>query len=167
MRKATQILLSTPFILVGAVLMGYGGLGLWKAAMSKGWPTVPGKVISSKVEADPGKGGTVYSPDVDYSYTVNGTAFISDRLTFGRVNTGNPAPAQVVVGKYPVDREVTVFYSPKDPTLAVLEPGIHGATWPMAIIGLFFFAVGIFAALQKKKPRIYRRRDTSEGATHV
>lgn len=153
MRSSSQIIMSIPFILVGAWIMSYGVKGLWNAGTSKGWPTVPGKVISSKVAAVGQKGGTVYSPDVRYSYTVDGTPHTSNHIRIGGVNTGNPSPARHVVDRYPVGREVTVYYSPKKPTFAVLEPGIHAATWPITLIGFLFFGVGVFAALHKKKPR--------------
>lgn len=146
------------FISVGLFLLYHGCRAAYIGATSSYWPTVEGRVLSSKVKSEGGKnGGTVYSAEVNYSYAVNGVSFTSGRVRFGSINTGNRVfPAQLVE-KYPAGSSVTVYYSASDPSMAVLEPGVQTAGLLVSGIGLLFGGVGV-AAIFLPTSRYERRR---------
>jgi hypothetical protein len=135
------------FILVGGGLLYAGVTNLRRAHASTHWPSVPGEVTSSEVERRrSNKNSTTYAPVVTYDYTVGGTPYTSDRLAFGAANSGGPAEPRKVAGRYPAGSKVTVHYSPGDPSLAVLEPGLHKDAFVLPLIGGFFFLFGcVFA----------------------
>jgi len=117
--------------LVGAVFFLFIFLGflsgLVRAIQSRGWPRTPGKVIESKVErsatsSESGSESYRYSPLVRYTYAVEGKTLESKQIAVG-VISGSEAGAEAVVAKYPVNAQVTVYYHPGRPYLAVLEPG--------------------------------------------
>ena len=98
-----------------------------------------GEIISSSVQSIDGFRMLYTSYDVRYEYFVEGAPFISDRVSF--TNDGNRY--KEIIQKYPVGEKVDVFYNPKEPTMAVLDP--YSKDWAgffvtlMAIVGLFFY----------------------------
>lgn len=151
-----------PFILVGVGLMCAGAVALFRAQASTQWPTVEGKVIDSEVERNHGGDGTQYEAEVHYQYVVKGTTYNSNRVAFGSIRKDDPSDARMVVNRYPKGATVTVSYSPNDPTLSVLEPGIHGAALLFPAFGLLFFLAG--CAIARFLPRIFRLIVAAEAA---
>jgi hypothetical protein len=146
------------FISVGAFLLYHAGRSAMKGVTSAHWPTIEGRVLSSQVKSEGGKnGGTVYSADIHYAYTVNGGSFTSRRVRFGGINTGNRIYPAQFVEKYPAGSSVKVYYSASDPSMAVLEPGMQSSSLLVAGIGLLFGGVGV-AAIFLPTSRYERRR---------
>lgn len=144
-------LLGVVFFAMGSGVLIYGVRNLLLADASRNWPTVKGKVTVSKMGTHRGDKSTTYSADVAYDYTVNGTRYTGDRVTFGSVSTSSTARARRVLNRYPKGKEVTVYYNPEDPEQSVLEPGIHGATWFLPAFGLLFAVVGAAVFVFRKK----------------
>ena len=143
MRFFFTIIFPWIFILVGGGIMYAGVTNLRNASASKNWPTVPGKVVVSELNRSRSdKGSTTYSATVVYDYNVDGTTYSAKRVSFGQGSSSNPAGARTVLNKYKLGNEVNVHYSPKDPSLAVLEPGVTGVTMLLPGIGAVFFLVG-------------------------
>lgn len=143
MRFFMTIIFPWIFILVGGGIMYAGVTNLRNASASKNWPTVPGKVVISEVDRHRSeKGSTNYSANVVYDYQVEGTTYSAKRVSFGDSRSSNPAGARTIQNKYKLGTEVLVHYSPKDPSLAVLEPGVSGVTLLLPGIGAVFFLVG-------------------------
>lgn len=111
-----------------------------KTVMTKYWPKACGSVVVSKLEAskrltkDGGK-ITVYSPLVKYRYCIAGQQYTSQKIKWADHRSSSKNAHQKVVDKYPVNSDITVFYNPKKPGVAVLEPGIGQGT---VIITMFF-----------------------------
>lgn len=146
------------FISVGVFLLYHAGRSGMMGVTSAHWPTVEGRVLSSQVKSEGGKkGGTVYSADINYAYTVNSGSFTSRRVRFGSIDTGSRAYPALLVEKYPADSSVTVHYSASDPSIAVLEPGMQSSSLLVAGIGLLFGGVGV-AAIFLPTSRYERRR---------
>lgn len=148
------------FILLG-VGIGYAGIAtLLRAHASTEWPVVEGRVMHAAVEHKRGnKGGTTYSAEVQYDYVVNGVTHSSNRVAFGSISSSDPSGARNVVNRYPKGKTVAVRHSPEDPSLSVLEPGVHGSAWFVPAFGGAFFLVGCCAAWFI--PRSFNRSDSS------
>jgi hypothetical protein len=140
---------------IGTLLaLGLGGLigGLWLigrvralGAASTSWPSVPGVVKSSSVEAYRTQGGKQYLAKVTYDYTVDGAAYSGDRLRFGN-HAGALATAEADAAKYSAGAPVEVRYEPGKPQTSTLEAGKGGLSgWGLvlAMIGATMTALAV------------------------
>jgi hypothetical protein len=55
-----------------------------------------------------------------------------------------------VLKKYPLDSEIKVYYNSKDPSKALLEPGINRGNILLLAFGIFILAIPIFLVLFMK-----------------
>ena len=141
------------FILVGVVLIVARNAFEEQAVDSEDWPTVPGRVVETRVDKenstrsthDSGFGGSRsshYTPKVAYEYEVNGIAHRSDRLWFDG-SVADEARAQSLVAPYAVGDEVTVHYNPGNPSEAVLQTGTGSTGYAMLTVGGLFVGLGL------------------------
>ena len=91
-----------------------------------------------------------YEAVVTYSYSVDGVDHEGDRISIGAAGSGDPELAEAIRGRYPVGGEVPVHYDPSDPASSVLEPGVHGSTYILAIIGVVFLFMGALVLLLRR-----------------
>jgi len=120
------------------VLVGFGmlfflaGIGCFYSAYtwrrrvqsSFSWPTVPGRVLKSKVGSHSGpgaRGSGTYAHVIEYEYTVDHVVHTHDHIEVGGNTSGTRNAAEKSVANYPVGREVRVYYDPKDASNACLE----------------------------------------------
>lgn len=131
---------------VGVLLaLGLGalGAGLWLvqrvrslAVASVRWPTTPGVVKSSEVVAHRTQGGRQYEAKVTYDYTVGDTPYVGDRVRFG-AHAGPKTKADEDVARYAVGAPVEVYYAPRQPQTATLQPGGSGVSvWGWLLTGI-------------------------------
>lgn len=154
------------FILVGGGVLYAGVTALRNASASKTWPATPGKVTTSELSRHRSdKGSTTYSANVVYDYQVDGVDYTANRVSFGSARSSNPSGARQVLNKYKTGTQVQVHYSPKDPTLSVLEPGVHGATLLLPGIGSVFFLAGCGMAFFL--PSVFRKQAAEADATQL
>ena len=128
----------TAFLLMGTVGFPAGTMLLlgawlddWRAAQSKSWPTVTGRVLTSEVSVRLGKGPRNLA-NVSYTYEVDGTRYESSRIRFGQGRTRFRSQAEELVGRYPAGSDVDVHYNPADPGVAVLDTSdaaVQSAVW--------------------------------------
>lgn len=140
--------------LVGLVLFGGGLRALLRAAGSRRWPTVPGKVVESGVATRvapavipderelPSREQTVHRPVIRYEYTVKSIVFSSNDIGFGATESSSSGQAGNLAARFPVGREVTVHYDPDDPSEACLQPGIQSTTFIPLVVGLGMSGLG-------------------------
>ena len=85
---------------------------------------------------------TSYGAALVYRYQINGETHISNVRQFGQLAGSGPDWAEAILKQYPKGKEIPVAYSPDDPDLAVIEPGINSdAYWlPGAGIAFLLFA---------------------------
>jgi hypothetical protein len=80
-------LIALLLIASGAVTVGWGTMNLLDSYTSQNWPVATGTVVSSKVTRHQVRRGrfsrgTVYRPEVSYSYRIGGNEYHGDRLAF-------------------------------------------------------------------------------------
>lgn len=115
---------------------------LWKAwqniqlaKASTGWPTVTGTITTSE------RAKVMFrkQPRVTYSYSVNGSPFIGNRISFA--GGYPPKETDAILSRYPVGREVVVAHAPDKPAEATLETGSNRQVTAQLRILLIFFVL--------------------------
>jgi hypothetical protein len=159
-RLFAQLLISA-LVIGGAVLFNLElGPLVVQGALSEGWPTTAGSIVSSQVTSEVNDDGTrMYGAEVRYRYTVDGSAHESSRISFGWMGSSIQSQAQARVDRHPVGKKVRVHYDPSRPGEAVLEPGISdGAGAAFCLLMVFnvlslLMAVGLVSTLSGKSGR--------------
>lgn len=144
---------------IGAILFGVVWVGAWTIGMAwfdwvwatsvvnqirtLSFPSVSGQVISSEIVEEPGDETVLYRPDVKYGYVVGNGEFVSHQISQWAESSSFKKESQKVVEQYPVGRQVTVYYSPRDPSHAVLEPGFHPNNFLVALLLVPFNLIAI------------------------
>jgi hypothetical protein len=97
-----------------------------------------GKVLSSKKEFHGTYGGWRFS--ITYEYEVDGHYYTSNRVHYGFQAMDEQSYAESYVEKYPVDKQVLVYYDPRNPGKSVLEPSVKW-TFLLPFYGLLILLV--------------------------
>jgi len=135
----------------GVAFAAFGILFAYQGCRTVSWPSVSGRVVSTRIdEALGSKGSTTYRPVITYRYVVDGVEHTSDRLS-GAVITHGRSWAQGRCDAYPVGSEVTVYYNPRDPAKAVLESGMQWSSLLFVAIGAGLFAAGHASTRRKQR----------------
>jgi len=141
------------FFIIGSVVF----VGATKEALSAhesvSWPNVPGKIYISEIDKyetqSIGGGGSnirtsiLYRPLIRYTYAVEGVSYKNNRVKISATSDSEGRQAKFYIKKYPVDERVTVTYSPQDPAISVLEPGVSKTNTSAIFVGLLFMFMGI------------------------
>lgn len=132
---------------VGGGLGVYAGMQAYLVARdSTHWPTVEGKVTSMEVNgrySDTVHDRTFhFHVDLEYAFSVEGHEYRGNRLTFRPRDASSDKDdrfgklwAEQLAKDYPVGRSVQVYYSPRNPKQAILEPGASVNMLIPALIG--------------------------------
>jgi len=133
---------------LGAFLLFLLGMrDLARAADSEDWPSVSGRVIESKVViSSGGRFGVTYDATVRYRYQVGEREYTGNRIAFLWIDASSPK-AERAIARYPRDAVVEVRVSPTNPTLSVLEPGVHWYAYATVFVVAAFTGVGLAFAL--------------------
>ena len=138
-------------IIIGFVISGLTLFAIINSFSSKKWMTTNGKIINSEIykQSFTGEADVTYRPSIAFEYLVNGEKFISDRLYYGVkiMSSGNWINSRKLIEKYPVDKEVTVYYNPNKPKISVIEPGLHFDLGGIFIFSICFIALGLIIYL--------------------
>jgi hypothetical protein len=135
----------TIFATFGILLLAVSVLNIIKGIQSSSWPSVSGTVLFSHIDTLDGYDidtgvYTTYFPKVSYEYYVDGLKYSSKRVNFGVA--GGYGNAKRVISDYPQNKVVNVFYNPKEPGKAILEPGIRVGIF-LLLIFFSAFSIGI------------------------
>ncbi len=137
------ILVGVLFVLIGLVLK-------LRAKAASNWPTTPGVMLKSEVveRTTTTRTGnhrvhrsTSYEPLVEYQYTINGKVLTGKRLSFGLTRLPLEK-AQELSDKFPVDKQVPVYYNPRKVKDSRLDVTAAGAG-PQLILGIILGVVGL------------------------
>ena len=131
-------------LLIGIYLVQYAGTTLLEAYGASRWPSVPGKIVSSKVASTGRTSGDVPIARVKYAYQVNGTSYTSTRISHNDYGSNIEGQQEGIVARYPPGASVTVHYNPADPASAILESRIPFVSYITLAGGLVFLLVGYF-----------------------
>jgi hypothetical protein len=158
MNLLADILLDT--ISLATIILPPIGLGLWIyfviyqqylawrwGRKSQEWPSIQGKVTSSKVRSDNNRRSSRrnYYPEIRYEYTIEDKVYRGKRYQFGiSLYYYGQDLTQAILHEYNVGKKVKVYYNPDNPKLATLQTGISG--WVL-IPGFFICTIGIVAFL--------------------
>lgn len=152
---------TTPFLfylLLGIVvsLFSTAVFELPRAVASSGWPTARGVILTSEVrEVGWSEDTSGWCPELSYEYPVAGRKYVSHNVELQDICISNLGSyARRVVERYPAGKKVEVYYDPRDPSRAVLEPGVPDSVivWPLLIIaaislGVILVVVGLLGLL--------------------
>ena len=139
---------SVLFALLGLLVFFWGYRQHGRAAATASWPTTEGVIRESNMEQmlSPGATDDPWMPVVKYSYRIGGREHVSNRVGYMVIGSSNKAYAEGIVARYPVGKEVTVYYDPADHDTAVLEPGPCKGPGPLMLAGAVFTAFGLAVA---------------------
>jgi hypothetical protein len=129
-------------IAIGAVLYAVQLRQGLRADASKKWPRASGTVTAAVVEKLP-QHRWRYRAALQYSYRVGGKDYQSSRVFWGG-NEGREKHMASVVETYPAGGKVRVFYDPKNPAEAVLDPIQHTGSRQVALYALAMITLGLF-----------------------
>lgn len=142
------------FFIVALPFLAFGCREIWlaigdltEAAHSATWPSVTGQILSVKVRVDKTGGarggGRSYIPLITYSYSVNAAKLTGNDIAPGRY--WNRWTTHDAITKFAAGTSAPVYYSPEDPKIAVLVPGLSAASFSSLCTGLLF--VTLFGGL--------------------
>ena len=121
---------------------------------SIGWPDARGNIISSEMgemhsaNSTGGTGNTLYHPKVIYAYLVDNQQYESTRISaFSLGSYSQQRALEITKRKYPVGRNVDVYYNPNNPKIAVLEKGFGFLSFIPILVGLPLLILGILRLL--------------------
>jgi len=139
----------------GVLLFGVG-LSLWgvgyirNAFASSKWPTTNGVIDWADVREsrDVDDDTWTYTVRAVYRYEVDETGYVSDRVRFGIMTRSSFYRERMPeeMKRYAAGKEITVYYKPDNPEVAVLEPGVGLDTFLFLFLGLIVAFVGALGA---------------------
>lgn len=117
------------------------------------WPSVPGRIVVSTPEARPVSSGGPRSDDTElrnlakvvFEYKVATRTCRGDRVSISE-DLGNDEVAETLA-RYPVGRDVTVYYNPNRRDQALLEREVPQGLWKGAVYVVFGMIAFIVAAV--------------------
>ncbi len=113
-----------------------------RARKVAGWPTAKAMVTSTDIIEQPAAWSR-YMPWITYSYEVSGKPYEGDRIRFGgRITFSSERKALAFLERFPVQKHATVYYDPRRPNVAILDP----TPYSVAFIAILLIAV-IFAVI--------------------
>jgi hypothetical protein len=128
-------MLSLIFLVVFPFAVWKAWQNVQMAKASTAWPTTTGKITSAEVA----KVMFRRQPRITYSYSVNGTPFSFQRISFA--GGYRPKETDEILGRYPVGSDVTVSYAPDKPAEATLETGANKQVTAQLRMLLIFFVL--------------------------
>ena len=111
---------------------------------SKAWVKVEGDIVRSEAKIPPSHmfdDQSDVDPVILYRYRVGDQAHQSERVKFGGQASLTRAMAETLVAKYPPGARVDVYYDPRDPGSAVLEPRKKDSLVAKSVFALVFAVI--------------------------
>lgn len=152
-----RLLLGTAVLLlvIGGALLAFGFFFVQEANASRNWPAVTGRIqnvrvtwgLSNSQEAMPDR---EYYFEVQYAYEVDGQTYSGDRYSLGdgsnaagRTYNSEDEAHEAAAAAYTAGSDITVYYDPAAPEMAVIQPGASFGTYAPLLLGIFFLLGGV------------------------
>ncbi|HBC86305.1 MAG TPA: hypothetical protein DCZ94_05050 [Lentisphaeria bacterium] len=142
-------------ILFGLLVLLMTLIDAYYAIASSSWPHASARILDSRVQKEELKNTDknddrvrfIYNAEVKYSYKADGVDYEGTSIRFAAIGTGDLPFVESFIKKYPAGSETIAYYNPKDPKIAVLEPGIHKRNVMGISAGIILLVVGILIIL--------------------
>jgi hypothetical protein len=146
-------LVISPVFLLGSFLLVKGLRNIQMSLASVHWPKAAGMVVSSVTTRTAPTQDTMRRPmgedrlpdyatfgtNTKIGYAVDGREYTTDVLHFGQtLGSSDRSDAALLSLRYPVGKEVPVSYNPSNPSVAVMNPGLHSEAFWLPGAGLAF-----------------------------
>ena len=137
-----SVLCAVIFAGLGVLLIVQVILKRRKLSTTQGWASTLGQVIESgldeTVTVDLGADTPAsYWPRVVYTYQVAGQTYKGTAVTVGtQKDYALKSGAEAVARRYPLGRQVRVYYNPQNPAEAALERSTPGLGWSLGCAAL-------------------------------
>lgn len=137
-------------IVIGLLGTLGGGQLIWYAWASRKWPSTKGTIISRRLNVGTQtEGNPTYHADIRYEYHVDGRRHESGKISYKAYGSTNPKGAVDTLEQHKTGAEVTVYYNPRNPKVAVLYPGIGPICFVMLPFSLLILGFGLFLLMKE------------------
>ena len=101
------------------------------------WHSASGRIVSSKVSRKNNDVRYGASPEIAYTYEVNGQIYKGRTVTRGGISSRGRRFSENVVARYPKGADATVYYNPSNPSESCLErySMAHAPEWKWIAMG--------------------------------
>ncbi len=121
--------------LIGLLCLMTGGSRLRGAWLSSGWVAVEGVVLESRLEVTEDAEGSTVTPVVRYRYEVDGTTWISSRISLAQRSLTSDWGRELVE-RHPPGTRVEVLHDPDQPWEAALFAGVTPVAFVQPAVGV-------------------------------
>lgn len=155
------------WMLAGLYFVASGTYRLSSGFSSRKWPHASGQIIKADVFPDLSSGNPpFYKLRVRYMYFVDQEEHQGHRITYqGGIGAEDQEyssrqlpQAQSIIAKYPLGKEVNVYYNPDNNNDAVLEPGLNSQSWVGVLVGLPVVGLGMLFLTRTEQVREFRHK---------
>ena len=122
-------------LIAGAVIGRAAVAIVMLARRSRRWPTVPGRVLRSEIRDG--------RASIRYEYVVQHQRHEASEIAAGEWPYQTRRTASRRLERYPPGPEVTVYYDPRRPTLAMLEPGFSTGVLYLPLVASVLLVIAI------------------------
>ncbi len=128
----------------GALTLLILGRFPWLGYHSEKWPTTMGRVATCKIIRRRGnRGEPAGTVRVTLAYEVAGKSYVGGRIGYHGADGGTLSEAESLARLFAEGTEVTVYYDPKNPRRAILQPGTSPMLLTAMLIATGMLALGI------------------------
>jgi hypothetical protein len=147
----------TLWLFIALIGISFFSNHLYKKSIPFSWKSAEGAIIKSEtkkttIHLPKGANLFVYRLQAEYSYSINGQAYISSDISYPNHKLSDGLTYDLAVTrlkKYSKGSAVTVYYNPSVPTQSVLIKEIQFFDWFILVGFLLSFIVSIFRLYKK------------------
>ncbi len=142
-------------LVIGAIYFTF--VTVPNALNSNHWPQVQGQVINGELiqrkrTTKNGNVISVFSAKIYFQYSVGNNEYSAYHVKWADHNSGDNIQ-KAMMEQYPANTKVTVFYNPKKPSAAVLQPGLSFAHIVTGLFLLISIALMAFVLYRNARNR--------------